>query len=72
MITEKEELNLKMYALRILSSITKKLHLYIEVDINRSKKKESVSVEEMKEEDDNQTTMNESSISSGLEKSLLQ
>ncbi len=37
MITEKEEQSLKMYALKILSSITKKLHLYIEVDVNKAK-----------------------------------
>jgi len=36
-MSEKEELVLKTYALKILSSITKKLNLYIEVDMNKSK-----------------------------------
>ena len=65
MITEKEEQSLKMYALKILSSITKKLYLYIEVDKSKHKlQKSKTSVSDLKEDDD----LNESHISQALEK----
>ena len=69
MITEKEEQNLKMYALKILSAITKKLHLYIEVDMNKNKISKKISHEEIKEEEETTVSnINDTSISSAFEK----
>lgn len=58
-----------MYALKILSAITKKLHLYIEVDMNKNKISKKISHEEIKEEEETTVSnINDTSISSAFEK----
>jgi Sec7-like guanine-nucleotide exchange factor len=55
MTTEREEQSLKMYALKILCSIVKKLNLYIQKDI-------------LKDDDDTTTLMNESTLNAAFER----
>lgn len=66
MITEREEQSLKMYALKILCSIVKKLNLYITIDIQKSKQVRQTP-EESKDDEEN-VTMNESTLNAAFDR----